>query len=155
MGLFIGVAAVIAAVAAHVGLVRLPWPGNAVTKFLAVGALVGVSVVVYQAHELGISREAVATVLLYAFLCELYIFLFTLVMGSISASLLIRLRGGPLTELEIDRAYSDTLMVDNRLRRLHAARLLERAGTGYRVTARGARLVEIFGWLGRFFRHTP
>ena len=77
------------AVALHAVISRL-WPkGNRVIQFLACGACAGALLVVtlYTASELG-RLASTASLATYAFLCELYIFVFTLVTSSVSVSLL-------------------------------------------------------------------
>ena len=142
------------AIAGHAVLCRLPLRGNFVVKFLLVGGLLGVALGAHEVLSHGLAIEAWTALLLYAFACELYIFLFTLVSSSVSASLLIMLRTGSFTQMELDEHYSSTLMVDRRLDRLLATGLLGANSSGYVLTDKGRALLAVFKALKRFFRHT-
>ncbi len=141
------------AVAVHMVVCRLPMEWNIVAKFLGVGGFLGLSLVVHEIWLYGIRIEAISALLLYACLCELYIFLFALVSSSISVSLLIRLRSGDLTLKDIDSLYSNAFMVEQRLEKLLATGLVHRRPQGYVVTEQGRRLVRCFGVLRVVFRH--
>ena len=64
------------AIAGHAVLCRLPLRGNFVVKFLLVGGLLGVALGAHEVLSHGLAIEAWTALLLYAFACELYIFLF-------------------------------------------------------------------------------
>jgi hypothetical protein len=141
------------AVAAHAVMCRWPVTANSVEKFLAIGAVGGLLLGGHQLWWSGLAIDSWAAVLLYALACELYIFLFTLVLSSVSASILLALRTGSLTEPEIERATNSTHMVETRLDRLRATGLLGRGGAGAAVTDKGRLLLAGFRGLRRFFRH--
>ncbi len=145
----------LAAVAGHALLVRTRLPGNSVAKFLAAGCPLGLALAVYLLAFHGLSVGACAALAAYAFACELYIFLFTMVTSSVSVKLLLSLRAGDLSAAEIDALYGSTGMVARRVERLLAVGLLEPDGGSYRVSPRGRRLVRTFAVLKRFFRHSP
>jgi len=146
------VAAFLIAVAAHALLVRLPVKGDSVTKFALTGGVTGVALgllVLLQAPTL----LGLAALVAYAFACELYTFLFTLVGSSVSVRILLTLRDGPRTAAEIDALYETAGMVEGRIERLRQVGLLDPA-TG-EISARGRLLVRLFRALRHFFRHAP
>jgi uncharacterized protein YacL len=143
-----------AALAAHATLSRTAKGLNRVVGFLIVGSTAGFGLLAALASRYGAaSIQMLSALALYAFLCELYIFLFTLAMSSISANLLVRLDRGGLTEDEIDRLYDSSKMVDGRIGRLMATHLLTEESSTLVPTAEGTRLLRILDRLRRFFRH--
>lgn len=142
-----------AAMAGHAVACRLPLSGNIVAKFLAVGSILGLIMGGHMVLVSGVAFESLTALLVYAFVCEVYIFLFTLVISSVSASLLVTLNGGGLTDAEIDRRYSNTSMVERRIEQLLAVDLLGMSASGYMLTARGRQLSSMCESLRRFFRH--
>jgi hypothetical protein len=123
-----------------------------VARFLLVGGTVGCVMVACLMTTYGLSVEFWAGMLVYAFACELYIFLGTLVDSSVSVSLLLSLRHGSSSRAELDRRSSGRAMVASRLEKLCENGLLERAGDRYTVTRRARWLLALFRAL-RFFFH--
>jgi hypothetical protein len=123
-----------------------------VTRFMLVGGMVGCVMVACLTRTYGLSVEFWAGMLVYAFACELYIFLGTLVDGSVSVSLLLALRRGSSSRAELDRLSSGRAMVASRLEKLCASGLLGRAADSYSVTRRAHWLLLLFRAL-RFFFH--
>jgi hypothetical protein len=151
VGAFIGL---IIAVILHAGLCRAPLPLNVVTRFLVAGGLVGASLVWWLVGRYGITApQTWAAALVYAFCCELYIFLFTFAMSSITANLVGRLLRRNMTDSQIEQFYDSRHMVATRLDRLVAVRLIDERPAGLRLTTEGARMVGIFRRLRHFFRH--
>jgi hypothetical protein len=144
----------IAAVAGHAILCRAPLPPNNVLRFLIVGGLAGGGLVWWLVQSYGVAAPQMwAGLLSYGLLCELYIFLFTLAMSSISANLLANLLRRKMTDDDIGRLYDSRRMVASRLDRLVAVGLLNETSEGLRLTPKGARMVRIFHRLKGFFRH--
>jgi hypothetical protein len=125
---------------------------NNVTKFLALGAPLGLILGSQEIWLRGLAVETCAALLLYTFACELYIFLFTLVDSSISAPLLLALSSASLTQAEIDRLWPGTEMVDRRIEKLVASGFLRATSSGWVVTAKGWALLAVFRILRQFFR---
>jgi hypothetical protein len=145
----------LAAVGVHALACRLPLPGNTVMKFLGVGGVLGLALVTHQLLAHGPTIESLATLALYAFACELYVFLFTLVHSSISAALLLALRSGPIPAAEVERRYGSADMVDSRIAKLIQNGFLRPdVAAGYALTPKGHKMLAVFKALGRFFRHT-
>jgi hypothetical protein len=145
-------AAFLMAVAVHAIIVRLPVKGDSVTKFVLAGGALAIVLgllILLQAPTLA----GLAALVAYAFACELYVFLFTLVGFSVSARILLTLRDGPRTAREIDAVYETASMVAGRIERLQRVGLIDPA-TGT-VSARGRLLVRLFRALRHFFRHAP
>jgi len=141
------------AVVAHGIAVRLPFELDSVRRFLLVGVPIGA--VLLFADSLGpwSSASRLAAILGYAFLCELYVFLFTLVISSISATTLILLRTSELEERDILLAHSPEEMVRTRVDGLVAIGLILRDGERLVVTPKGLRLHQVFSRLRTLFCH--
>jgi hypothetical protein len=125
---------------------------NRVKSFVAAAALIGCGLAVVALCRTSLDI-AISSLVLYAFLCELYLFAFTLALGSISANLLVRLRRGSLPLRRLNEHYSGELMTTIRLERLCQSGLLEGDSDGWILTPRGRRLAKVFAKLRRFFRH--
>ncbi len=146
--------ALILAVVAHAGVCRASIPLNVVSRFLLAGGLMGAGLVWWLVTQYGMSApQTWAGALVYAFCCELYIFLFTFAMSSITANLLGKLSRCDLTDADIEQLYDSRLMVATRLDRLIAVGLIIERPTGLQLTAKGARMVGTFNRLRGFFRH--
>ncbi len=153
MWIILALAYFVAAVACHVMATRLPIRLNVVARFVVVGCPIGALLALILFVTFGVSLEAVASMLVYALLGELYIFAFTLVSSSVSASLLVTLLGGRLSAEAIERRYSPTYMVDSRLAKLEDNGFLARGADGFATTPKAARTMALFGRLRRLFRH--
>jgi hypothetical protein len=154
MWLIASLVAFMAGLAIHAILCRFPVArGGALGKFLAGGALIGLILTAIIFWIYGFSTFSIASLLLYAALCELYLFLFNSVKTSISANLLVLLAERELTELEIHQTYDDRTMVERRIDRLRAAGLVKLGPEGLQVTAKGEHLLMILSSMRRFFRH--
>jgi hypothetical protein len=128
-------------------------PRNRVRSFLLIGCPVGIL--------LGLSLwmcaqpriQILSSLLVYALICELYLFLFTLTISSVSANLLLALRRQALTEVELEEQYDSRKMVAQRLARLEALGLLGRNSDRLRPTLSGLRATARWSAFRRFFRH--
>ena len=153
MSWFVGAAAgFVLAVVLHAAAVRLPLPGTSVLKFLGLGSLVGTVWIVLSVMRLGWSAEWLAAVLAYAFACELYVFLFTLVGNSVSVSVLLAIDDGCRTQREIALRYRCDVMVSRRLGQLERARLIDREGERVQILEAGRRLIVRFDGIGQTIR---
>jgi DNA-binding HxlR family transcriptional regulator len=147
------VASFATALVLHALLCRSRLQGDSVSKFLVAGSSVGLSLVLTLVTLNGFGLSTWAGLLSYAFICELYIFLFTLVGSSVSASLLIRMRRGNISIAEIDRIYSSHSMVEERLETLKKHAFITRSPDGWTLTGKGKRVLVLFRTLRRIFRH--
>lgn len=143
---------VVVAIALHAATSRLV-AANAVLRFVLAGSLTGLFLIAWLFRKYGCSIESVAGVLIYALACETYIFVFTLAGFSISANLLGRLRGGAMSEGEIDRLYDSAQMIRLRLARSTEKKLIAVDDGIIVLTPSGRRLVVAFTMLRRFFGH--
>jgi hypothetical protein len=142
------------AVLFHAIVCRIELPLDRVVRFLAVGSVVGLALLGVLSAQYGLMAvETWAALLGYAFACELYIFLFTFTISSISANLLMSLHRRVLTVQEVDRIYDSQRMVAQRLERLLSSGFLEWQGTQLQVTSKGLRFLGVLGALRGFFRH--
>lgn len=155
MSIMVAVGSFGLAVVLHGIAARIPLRTDAVRRFLLVGMPLGGGLLLYSVATLGFTTYAFAPILLYAFLCELYIFCFTLVISSVSVTMLIMLRRGPISSSSLTSAYDPRGMVSLRLERLIKQGFIVREGEHLAITATGMRLNQAFDRLQRFFRHSP
>lgn len=128
-------------------LVRSP-----LLAFLLSGTLVGIWLIAVF-HYMDTPTIAIAGTLLYAFLCELYIFLFSFAYSSISANLLVRLQDHPLERDAIDRLYDSNAMVARRVRDLIEVDFLTSENGSIVATPKGKMVAAVFVAVRRFFGH--
>jgi hypothetical protein len=152
MWMVVPLAGAAGAVLLHGVAMRLPVRMDAVLRFLLVGVPIGIAIVVWAARN-GFTAHALAATALYAFLCELYIFCFTLVIGSISVATLVPLRESDVDETVFLARADTSAMVQVRLARLVKNGFVLRKDGRYALTPKGMRLHNVFTALRRFFRH--
>ncbi len=141
------------AVTVHAVLCRLSLPFGTVARFFIAGSGVGISLSCFVCASHGIySVETFSALSAYGFLCELYLFLSTLAMASISSNLLIRLKGNRLQEQDLIAMYDADRMVAVRIERLLAAGLLAEDSGRLHLTRAGTRIVTGFQRLRAFCR---
>ena len=92
MWLITAIACLAVAIAGHVALRHLAPSFSSLAAFMLVGGAVGVTLISITALVWGVSVESWAAIVAYAFACELYVFLFSLISSSVSAALLHQLR---------------------------------------------------------------
>lgn len=131
----------------HSLAVRVRPSGNRVLLFFVIGSLAGMALIWHLAAKTDLALPAqAAAVLLYAFGCELYVFLFTFVTSSVSVALLV-------SPGFSQHASAPTGMVRRRLEAMHAAGLLQTTTAGFILTPRARLVVRIYRGLRVFFRH--
>src|SRR5262245_20390870 len=155
MGVIAAILAFVVAVAFHAVVCRLPLKLSVVLKYLLAGGLVGLGLAIWLVMTYGLSIPTLAGLVTFALASQLYIFMFTLILSSVSAIWLRRLHRGSIDTETLAEAYSPAWMVDSRLERLADNDFLERTGDDYRVTEKGRGLMRTFGRLRRFFNHAP
>ena len=153
MAIVLALAAFVLAVLLHGLAMRAPLRLDSVRRFLLVGAPLGVALVAFSLAHFGPTVPALAAILIYALLCELYIFCFTLVLSSVSATMLIILRRGPVQASVLASVYDPQEMVKLRLERLLGTGFITRTSGRLSVTGKGKRLHRIFTGLRKFFGH--
>ena len=126
---------------------------NIVLGFISVSTLAGIVLLLTLFWAEGLTISAFAGLLLYGLECELYIFCFTLVSSSVSASILVRLRTGPHTDEDIEQRYNSKYMVESRINKLIRNGYLVPEQDGCTLSRSGLRLYRAFEWLRVFFGH--
>jgi len=152
MWLVLSLAAFLTSVTVHAVTVRLIERAGSVAVFIAIGTVVGLALIGYCARRFGLEASILAAALTYAFLCELYIFLFTLAGNSVSFGLLTKLAKHPLKPAEIARFYRAEAMISRRLEQLERGSLITAGPAGFSLTARGEVIVRFFSLLHAIFR---
>jgi hypothetical protein len=138
----------------HALLMRIAPGRNTVIAFLTSGILTGSALLMWAWLAFGVSSVAfVAAAAAYAAFCELYLFLFTLALSSVSANILARLTASSQCAGALDTTYDSRGMVLQRLERMKGAGLLTQAGDALWVTRRGRTIVTGYRALRRAFRH--
>jgi hypothetical protein len=146
-------AAFILAVVLHGMVMRVPMQMDSVRRFLLVGVPLGLVLVAYVWFWVGAGLHGLAVILFYALLCELYLFCFTLVLSSVSATMLIMLRNGPVAKRALIAVYDPDQMVQLRLDRLLQNGFLEGGKGRLAVTAQGMKYHKAFTAFRIFFGH--
>jgi len=144
----------VASMLSHAVICRMPSTVNTVFRFIFVASVLGFALSLWLCWTFGFpSPQLWSGLLIYALFCELYVFLFTLAKGSISANLLVNLSQCDMMDADIDQLYDSGNMVAARIDRLIALGLFEEAGGVLVLTNRGSRLVRAFDRLRAFFHH--
>lgn len=146
-------AAFLVAVIAHAILCRLPLRTDFVAKALLASVPVAGILAGLVHFRYGWQIETLASLLMYAFFIELYIFCFTLVSTSVSVSILLKVARHALSREEIEERYSDKSMMEGRVVKLVRAGFLDRQPDGFRVTGKARFVLAGFRILRFFFRH--
>lgn len=146
---------ILASITSHAIVSRLFPRSNAVLLFIASGGLVGLALIGWTAAAYGFfDIRTFSLILAYATFCELYLFLFTLALSSISANILVRLHDGAISLQRLDAMYDSRSMVEQRVTRMRRTGLLIEEN-GYAITTGKGRLItHIYRVVRRFFRHT-
>ena len=132
---------------------------NRVVMFMSIGLPIGLTLGILMGVKFGwFSPQTFGAIALFAFFCELYLFLFTLALASISANLLVTLRSGAMSHKSIDELYDSRGMVVTRFNRLISSGLIQLSSLGveaegYEITQRGKRLISALNILRRVFKH--
>lgn len=144
-----------ASLVAHAIYVRLAPSTNRPISFLVTGSAMALIPLAAAAQRFGLlSTEVLATAATYGFLCELYLFLFSSSLSSVSMNLLVRLRSLDMSDDELAENYSGEGMVQARIERLLATGMLRRTqGEQAALTPRGREFLSSMERLGRLFRH--
>jgi DNA-binding HxlR family transcriptional regulator len=151
MGILTGVFFFACAVITHALLSRAQSGVGTVRRFFLIGLGYGIILVLWAILS---GAYSIASVLVYAFGCELYIFVFTLAANSVSLGIVVRLLDGPAPISELSVVYSTVNMVERRLMQLEASGLISRSVVGWQISPKGVTIVRAFGRLRKFFRQT-
>ena len=143
----------IVVVVLHGMIMRIHMRMDSVRRFLLVGVPIGLMLVAYIRVSVGLGLHGFAVILFYALLSELYLFCFTLVLSSVSATILIMLRKGHVAKQELIAVYDPDQMVQLRLDRLLQNGFLEGGKGRLAVTVQGMKYHKAFTILRVFFGH--
>jgi hypothetical protein len=143
MWLILSAAAFVTSVLVHAMTVRLVRRAQPVSAFAIIGGAIGAVLIGLCALSYGLTPPTLAATLTYAFACELYIFLFTLVGNSVSFGLLTKLASHPLKPDEIAGFYRAEAMIARRFEQLESSDLITTGPAGFELTTRGKRVVRI------------
>ena len=125
---------------------------NGMVAFVVAGVPIGLALMAMSLPRLPADR-AMAGTLLYAFLCEVWMFIFSATFSSISANLILHLRKGSLCLADIDHIYDNREMIQRRITWLnHIGAVVARDGQ-LTPTEKGRRLARLFDALRGFFGH--
>jgi hypothetical protein len=155
MAILVALTVFVFAVLLHGLVMRAPILMDSVRRFLLVGAPLGLALAAFSLTRFGFTLPGFAAILLYALLCELYMFCFTLVISSVSATMLIMLRQGSVVDYSLASVYAPESMVRLRVDRLIKTGFVRQDGEHLAVTAKGAKLHRLFAMLRKFFGHIP
>lgn len=146
---------ILASIASHAIVTRLFPRSNAVLLFIASGGLVGLVMIGWSAAAYSLfDIQTFSLILVYAAFCELYLFLFTLALSSVSANILVRLHDGAIPLQSLDAMYDSRSMVEQRVTRMRRTGLLIEENEYATTTGKGRLITRAYRALRRFFRHT-
>ena len=138
----------------HGLVLRVPMRMDSISRFLLIGVPLGLALCVFTLNRFGFKLQGFAPIMLYALLCELYIFSFTLVLSSVSATMLIMLRNGSIPVSALASVYDPAKMVQIRLDRLIHNGFIEKKTAVFALTPRGMSYHRAFTALRVFFGHS-
>jgi hypothetical protein len=143
--------AILIAILLHAAACRLTLAFGSVVRFLMVGSLCGLAAIVVMVTEYGLTADVVGATL--AFAAELYLFLFTMMLASVSANILALLSRGPASATDINDIYGDRAMAALRIERLLATALAQERDGVISLTPRGHVIARLFAALRTAFSH--
>jgi hypothetical protein len=146
-------AAILIAILLHVVACRLPLGFGSVLRFVMIGSVCGLAAVIVMVAEYGLTADVAGATLVFAFAAELYLFLFTMTLGSVSANMLALLSRTPASPVEIDNLYDDRLMAALRIERLLATGLTQEHDGIISLTPKGELISRLFAVLRTAFGH--
>jgi hypothetical protein len=146
-------AAILIAILLHAVACRLPLPFGSVVRFVMIGSVCGLVAVVVMITEYGLTANVAGATLAFAFAAELYLFLFTMTLGSVSANMLALLGRAPASPADIDNLYDDRLMAALRIERLLATGLTQEHDGIISLTPKGEFIARLFAVLRTAFSH--
>jgi hypothetical protein len=121
--------------------------------YIVIGTFTGMALISYQYSASINYIEIISSITLFALLSELYIFIFTLVISSVTVQILISMIAGPqdISTVKNDDLYDE--MVQLRVARLIKNQFLILSNDSLIITNRGLRLIRFFNWLKSVFKH--
>ena len=125
---------------------------NSVISFVIISSFLGLILFWKSYLDFFISIQSLSILFSYFFMCELYIFFFTLIMSSISANLILDI--GFNKKIKISKEITNyENMVDARVARLLNNKFLIEIDGVLSTTNKGKVLNKSFFYMKNFFRH--
>ncbi len=146
--------ALAAAIGLNAAAIPLHLIDNAIVRFAVIAAGVGSFLFAGLYVFYGFGIETVAAIFMYSFGCQLYVFLFTLVLSSVSVNIMLRLKRGTLTERQLNEIYDSATMAELRVNRLLKNNLVAYDSGRIAATTRGRRLASMFDRFRKLFGHS-
>ena len=139
----------------HAALIRLLPGKSKLILFLFSGSLCGaVSIFLVAEKYSAFSIQTLGSASLFAFISELYIFLFSSVLTSISMNTLILIMPNAMTDGDLRSIYNGEIMVKHRLQRLINIGMIIQAPSGtLKVTDKGFKYLLFMKRLISFFKN--
>lgn len=139
-------------IAVHATLRRVAPAGNSVVQFLGVAVLGAGALAMILPLTAASGLECLTALSLLTFCCELYLFLFTFAISSVSIAMLLA-HTGRAPRPETGEPTGEAPAPAGRVRRRLESRLLVRTSAGYALTSSGRAIVRVCQRLRDFFRH--
>jgi len=154
MWIIYSIMAFLLAVIAHAILVRTFPSTGKLALFLISGFLLGLLLITAITTKYSFfSIQLFSAVSIYSFLCELYIFLFSSLLSSISMNILSMLYAHRKESIDITKIYSGEKMVSIRLARLTKLGILKVEKQNYLITEKGIVFSQSMQKLQSYFKN--
>lgn len=125
------------------------------TCFLLIGSFLGVGLLALLMTFTTPVLEAATSLLVYATLCEFYLFVMSVVGTSIAARMIQIIGARPTTEADIAATMDESALLEVRFRRLMERGLIQPKPDGsYAVTAKGQKTAAAANLARKFFGHS-
>jgi hypothetical protein len=147
------IAAFVAAVLAQGFALRFLGVRHGIVAFVLVGVPIGLILVVSLLLELSLDRS-ISGVLLYAFLCEFWMFMLSVTFSSVAAKMMMHLRLRPMSLVEINQLFDNRAMIQSRIAWLADVGAAIRHDDHLVASGGGQRLVKLFEAFRSFFGHS-
>ena len=142
------------AVLTHAILIRIFALTGKLVLFIISGSLLGLGLVgLISAEYSFLSVQLFSAISMYSFLCELYIFLFSSLLSSISMNILTKLYRKNNNKYDICLDYSGEKMVTLRLNRLENLGMIKKLENRYIITNKGLKFLDTLKTLRNFFKN--
>jgi hypothetical protein len=150
--LLLSLAAFVAAVILQAVPLRLSRVRHGIFAFFAVGVPIGLGLLAVLMLNWPLDRS-ISGVLLYAFLCEFWMFIMSVTFSSVAAKLMMHLRIRPMTLKEMDGLYDSRVMIQNRIAWLAHIGAAVKYDDRLTATGGGQKLARTFEACRSFFGH--
>jgi hypothetical protein len=144
----------IAAITAHAFALRIFPKANTIVLFCTTAFAAGLALLAYIADRDGTATHLIAAATLFAFCCELYIFIFTFVISSVSVWILVsRISSGRTIDASGTGKPTSSGMVAQRMSGLQGSGFVQLSHGSYSLTSRGRTVLWVYQQCRFFFGH--